>query len=462
LEHEEEYEGMDTSAVEDASRSSYSSMRRDIKDCVDSLGSRFHCRETLEYRDLVNFSTGWKYPIHRWYHYQEGYSPELVGRLLRQFNIESGDRVLDPFCGCGTTLLVAAQAGIDSVGFETNPFSAFCSKVKATKYAEADTRLLKRMIEEVEMVDFEPSIPPPQYQMIDELFDGDVLKKLLMHKEFIHGLDSISYEPVKSLLLFGWMTILERLSNYRKGGNGLKKKPRNLSTEDVIQTLLSKYRAVYDDLTGVNLSSFSHDGPSERAESEILNESSMNLHTTLGSNSVDCAIFSPPYANCFDYCEVYKIELWMGGFVRSYEDLKRLRLNSIRSHVNVRWDYSDLAEEPPAPLNMIVDFLNRQTLWNNHIPKMLQAYFLDMSNFLGSLFKALKSSGKCAIVVGNSAYGNIVIPTDLLLAQAAETKGFSCEEIRIARYNETSSQQQLKLGEFKKYLRESVIILRKQ
>ena len=30
---------------------------------------------------------------------------------------------------------------------------------------------------------------------------------------------------------------------------------------------------------------------------------------------IGLCVFSPPYANCFDYCEVYKLEFWIGGFV---------------------------------------------------------------------------------------------------------------------------------------------------
>ena len=39
-------------------------------------------------------------------------------------------------------------------------------------------------------------------------------------------------------------------------------------------------------------------------------------------SSIDGIIFSPPYANCFDYTEIYKLELWFGGFVKDYSELK--------------------------------------------------------------------------------------------------------------------------------------------
>jgi site-specific DNA-methyltransferase (adenine-specific) len=48
------------------------------------------------------------------------YPVELAYRLVRMFSFW-GDTVLDPFCGTGTTLLAAATAGRNSIGFEVDP-----------------------------------------------------------------------------------------------------------------------------------------------------------------------------------------------------------------------------------------------------------------------------------------------------------------------------------------------------
>ena len=92
---------------------------------------------------------------------------------------------------------------------------------------------------------------------------------------------------------------------------------------------------------------------------------------------------------------------------------------------------------------------------------MLNVYFNDMFNVLQKIYKNTKRNGYCVIVVGNSAYGNLPIPTDLILAQIGQKIGFDVCEIIVARKNETSSQQHLKLKEYTEYLRESIIILKK-
>jgi DNA modification methylase len=48
------------------------------------------------------------------------YPEELAYRLVRMFSF-SGDTVLDPFMGTGTTLLAASRCGRNAIGVEIEP-----------------------------------------------------------------------------------------------------------------------------------------------------------------------------------------------------------------------------------------------------------------------------------------------------------------------------------------------------
>ena len=76
--------------------------------------------EKLEYGNFVKPLHDKNTPIYNWYLFKHSYSKELVTNLLDAFEISQGSWVLDPFCGCGTTI-AAAQ----SVKPVTKPYAIF-------------------------------------------------------------------------------------------------------------------------------------------------------------------------------------------------------------------------------------------------------------------------------------------------------------------------------------------------
>lgn len=71
--------------------------------------------------------------VHRLHPYLGKFIPQLVEVFLKKY-FKQGDFILDPFVGSGTTLIVANELGINSVGVELSPFNALICKVKADVY----------------------------------------------------------------------------------------------------------------------------------------------------------------------------------------------------------------------------------------------------------------------------------------------------------------------------------------
>ena len=69
-------------------------------------------------------------PIHRWFSYVEGFSGDFVQKTFEDFKIKPDSVVLDPFSGSGTTLTESSLAGIQSYGYDINPFLTYVSKIK--------------------------------------------------------------------------------------------------------------------------------------------------------------------------------------------------------------------------------------------------------------------------------------------------------------------------------------------
>jgi tRNA G10 N-methylase Trm11 len=61
---------------------------------------------------------------HDWYRFVLSFPPHLVRRYVERFKVGASMRVLDPFCGTGTTLVECKKQGIASIGLEANPSAA--------------------------------------------------------------------------------------------------------------------------------------------------------------------------------------------------------------------------------------------------------------------------------------------------------------------------------------------------
>src|SRR6266403_3656907 len=67
---------------------------------------------------------------HDWYRFVLSYPPHLVRDYLARFDASQKKRVLDPFCGTGTTIVECKKLGVPSIGVEAHPMAHFASATK--------------------------------------------------------------------------------------------------------------------------------------------------------------------------------------------------------------------------------------------------------------------------------------------------------------------------------------------
>jgi DNA modification methylase len=417
------------------------------------------------FASLVNYAPNADKPIHRWFWYREGFSLELVQEFIK--NLPKGSTVLDPFCGAGTTLLAARDLGYPSIGLDVNPISILVSRVKTTPVPTSVSDCIPKFLERMQRARADMAADEkPALSIIDKVFEPGILRALLVFRRIVKSIES---PQIRDLFFVAWLSILERVSNVYKEGNGIKYKNRRRSGSGYIhldlnswqtavfpkdkfayvkKSLLDQIKMMIEDL-GVM--------PSTHANSRIIDGEAETLATHIHANSVAMTIFSPPYCNCFNYFKMYKIELWMGEFVKTYAELRTLNRRGLRSHVETVLRRVGDAIEPES--ERFARLLDGLELWDKRIPRAVRGYFIDMSRVLSQLYEVLKPEGKCIIVVGNSSYGGVVIPTDSLLAQIGVRIGFRVEKLAVARHLTTSSQQRAALGDRMAFLRESLLVL---
>lgn len=406
------------------------------------------------YTSLLNYSNDLDTSFQRWYRYKEGYSIELVKDIIKKYNKYDNGIIMDPFVGSGTTLLAANEMKLDSYGFEVNPFSYFLTKCKTQIYKKKEIEEFEnKILLIVDKNNLDNEYELPKLSISSKVFEKNIETYMMNVKKRI---DDIHNEKVRSLFLIGWLSAIEIFSNYRKSGNGLKIRKNKIkieqSIEDVNKYLKDKYLQILTDIKNSKI----------ETKVNVINDSSLQIDKYIEDNTISGIIYSPPYANCFDYTEIYKLELWFGNFVEEYSDLKKLRNKTIRSHLNSLLDENKFSIEHSEVLNRQIEKLSEKKLWDKKIPTMLKNYFNDMFKIIDYSYLKLKKDGFCAIVVGNSCYGGVIIPSDLILAKYASEKGFYVDKIDVYRYIIPSSQQYKDVLNEKKFLRESVICLVKK
>jgi len=162
---------------------------------------------------------------------------------------------------------------------------------------------------------------------------------------------------------------------------------------------------------------------------------------------IGAIIFSPPYANSFDYFESYKLELLCGYYDTS--ELIEARQQSIR---NYRKGYGhDLETDDPVVGMLCQEIRNRipqkeatsgtKDNRSRLVPNLLIGYFKDMEMAIHEFSNCMPSGSFCHIVVDQSSYLGVVIPTDLILANMSQRYGLRLQEIAFCRNAKTSGQQ---------------------
>jgi len=418
---------------------------------LENLKKKFDVKKNPEYSELVNFSKNEEIPIHRWIKFKEGYSAPLVRKLVDEERLGENEYVFDPFVGSGTTCLVAQEKGYPSIGIDILPVASFASKVKTTIYSKQDRKEIKENIKNLRE-NLVMTNKVPKFRVLERMFFTESQKNQMLK---IKGLwENIQNEKVRDFFRLAYISIIEDVSNRKKDGNGIKYDKNKEIIDDPISYYEDKLFSMYSDLMGLERSN---------EKGLIFNGSILDEEITkkIKDKKISSVIFSPPYANCFDYAEVYKMELWLGGFVEDYSDFDNFRNPAIRSHVNTKFDKNIINKN--KIVNDIAELISAYNIWNKDIPDMVKGYFDDMTEALKNIFRIMDSDSHCKIIVANSGYKGVLVPTDLILADISQNIGFRVEKIIHARDIRASSQQMKELhGKYDNLMRESIIFLKKE
>lgn len=408
---------------------------------------------------IPNFSTNMRLPRHRWYEFKEGFGSSLVERAIAEIKNtckKTQLTVMDPFSGSGTTPLTALQNNCNAIGLEVNPFMNFVGRTKCIKKSKSENDYLAELDWIMKQAPIEKE---SKLENQSSFSSGGGNSKWLFNQSVLRGFEAlynyINKTENSEIFLLALFSAVMQCCNAKKDGKCLRYKKNWDSLAYSSQELRAIfYQNCLDIISDINIL------PLYTGERIFYEGDARKLFEKIESNSVDLTVFSPPYLNSFDYSDIYRPELFLGGYVKSNDELRLIRQKTVRSHVQYKWKTKDKSHSMWAQNVAAQVYENRDALWDKDIPQMIDAYFFDMEKILQESYRVSTNGAQMWFVVGTSAYAGIEIPVDLILADIAVKQGWALLNVNALRKLRTSSQ--CASEEVRKIrLRESLVICQK-
>lgn len=376
----------------------------------------------LARKRLPTNATANRHPVHRWFNFIAGFAPEFVAA---QCPASCSGLLLDPFAGCGTSLVAAQTLGHRAIGYEPHPFFVRIARAK-TAPRPTNTRLLAikdTLLAGIQMPERAPSLAAPAGAFLAKLFEPDTLLELLGARA---ALEEANLDT-DDLAFLALSRVLDMCSKAQT--DGIYKAPTTAKKPD------SPKRAIYAVIGQIR-------NDIKRPRSAFLPEASIHQQSSedmslVETGSVDVTVTSPPYLNNFDFAEMTRMQLYFWGVCRSWREITqrvraRLVVNTttaLTGHRDRQSQYRDRI--PPAllpKLDTIVSKLARERRvrpGKKEYNLLIYPYFAQMNRVLLETQRCLARGGAAHVVVADSAFYGLHVSTPQFLAAAMADMGFT-------------------------------------
>ncbi len=406
--------------------------------------------------------------VHDWYRFVLSFPSHLVRDYLDTFRVDATQRVLDPFCGTGTTLVECKKLGIPSVGIERNPMAGFASRAKVdwsidpealVSHAREVARRTRKSLqsEGIDDLGVAPlfqtggqrtaalrSLPPDRLGLLLK----NSISPLPLHKTLVlldmlerHRDDTVYAHERLALAA----ALVSEIGNLHFGPEvGVGKVQEDAP---VVGPWLERVRRMVDDLGTLRAQA--------GTEATVHLADSREAEELLEPSSIDAVITSPPYPNEKDYTRTTRLESVLLGFIRSKQELRGLKQGLVRSNTRsvYKADADDTLVAEHEGIQRIARRIEQRRIeqgktsgFERQYARVTKLYFGGMVRHLAGLRSRLRPGARLAYVVGDQAsYLRVMIRTGQILGELAQRLGYELTAIDLFRTRiATASKQQLR------------------
>lgn len=394
---------------------------------MNSLPARDQLLQRADYTYKFNAKTG----RHGWLRLTPAYSLKIVEELVSgQANAQ---RVLDPFCGTGTTALCAAYHDHESVTTDINPFLVWLARVKSAHYSptsiETTRNACRRALTLVADRAIEPVSAPALFN-IKRWWSAEALEFLrLLHAaiEYVTQPDT----ETRNLLLVAFCRTLIEQSNAAFNHQSM-----SFKDEDRQALLFPIDRGLAFEACVQFVLSGAAENPAGSAS--VVLADSRGLSKVL-SGTFDLVITSPPYANRMSYIRELRPYMYWLGFLQNGRDAGELDWTAIGGTWGIATSRLTDWERPEEHFKSahLTDALHAIAHSENKngvlLAKYVAKYFDDMWAHFCELPALLASGAELHYIVGNSTFYGTLVSSERLYAEMLSELGFSQVECRPIR-----------------------------
>lgn len=386
---------------------------------MSSAAVRAQLKQRVEYTYKFNAQRG----RHGWLRLTPAYSLKIVESLI--VGQAGARRILDPFCGTGTTALSAAYHGHSAVTTDINPFLTWLAQVKTAHYSPASLKAARQAcraaLDLVAHAGVAP-LPAPAIFNIERWWNSSALTFLCLLGAAIETVTEPGSAP-RNLLQVAFCRTLIAQSNAAFNHQSMSFKNNG--------QLLLPLAVDHGEMFAADVE-FVIGGAAQNptGTTTVVAADARDLRAAV-EGPFNLVITSPPYANRMSYIRELRPYMYWLGFLQNARAAGELDWTAIGGTWGIATSRLNDWERPAQHFESthLADTLRAISSGENKngflLANYVAKYFDDMWVHLSELPALLAPGAELHYIVGNSTFYGTLVATERLYAEMLALLGFT-------------------------------------
>ena len=365
-----------------------------------------------------------------WAYTYTAYSLDFAVAALRHLNVKSSSLVFDPFMGSGTTAVAAMIHGCNSFGVDISPFSALLARARIS--SRINLRKLASYVATKPHRASKIAVTSDVLNEHDYIYADAMLEKIcrsrgLSRSELWNALlkDTVGDFDSEVIAILSLALSAKTSAKVVKGSNPIWYKRvlslETLSDKDRLQqATIALSASIADDLMSV--------ASPRRGLHRIQNSDFISLKK---APQFDVCLTSPPYLNRLDYVVAHLPELSIMQLLVPFS-IDHLRASMIgTTKIVAKYNGKVPREWGPTCSDALASVQNHKSYASaNYYYHTYYSYFDRLYASVAKLASLMATNGRGVIVLQDSFYKDILVPTPSICAEMMRSKSCSAEIVK--------------------------------